>query len=194
MDELKLKTMKYLSKKGIDIPSNLPDTPPLAEANVKSPQDIAARLCAITYLIGLGHGGDAQEILEQLEKYNLLNYVHEYEMVILKQSFIDENDLINMSWLSESAQALAWAIGLTELDFKSFCDEDLPEKIPFKEDPSAFIEKAQLRSIEEIQEQCDIHFRLLWYVINCRKTGQETDLSEGLIAARREAIEWVYNS
>ena len=194
MNDLKLKTMKYLSEQGIDIPSNLPDTPPFGEVKIKSAQDIAARLCAITYLIGLGHGGEAKDILAELEQYNLLNYVHQYEMVILKQSFIDENDLINMSWLSESAQALAWCIGLVELDFRSFCDEDLPEKIPFKEDPASFIEKAVLRPAIEIQEQCDIHFRLLWYVINCRKTTVETELSEGLIAARREAIEWVYNS
>ncbi len=97
-----------------------------------------------------------------------------------------------MSWQTECAQALAWCIGLVELDHFQHCDDDLAQKVPFKTDPSDFIRSAKLRPIAEIQDQSDLLYSMHWYATNCRHPGRDCDLSESIISERRKAIDWVY--
>ncbi|WP_175453048.1 DUF4272 domain-containing protein [Microbulbifer yueqingensis] len=192
MEELKNKNTQYLSSIGIDVPEDLPQIESLNEVEPRTAQDIAGRLSALAYVIGLGFGARGEDLLEQLNKYNLMPYVSGYERELLSQDIIGEQDKIDMSWLAECAQALAWCIGLVDLDHFKHCDDDLAQKIPFKSNPEEFIQESQLRPIAEIQEQSDLLYRLHWYVRNCGLTGQECELSEEVISERRRAIDWAY--
>ena len=192
LEELKNRTINYLSSIGIEVPESLPQIESLEEVNPRTAQDIAGRLCALVYVIGLGFDAKGKDLLEQLNKYNLQPFVSEYEKGLLSQDIIGDQDKINMSWLTECAQALAWCIGLVELDHFKSCDDDLAQKIPFKSDPGGFIKKAQLRPITDIQEQSDLLYRMHWYVRNCDLTGQDCKLSESIISERRKAIDWAY--
>ena len=192
MEELKSKNTQYLSSIGIVVPEHLPQIESLIEVKPRTAQDIAGRLSALAYVIGLGFGAKGQDLLEQLNKYNLMLYVSEHENGLLSQDDIGEQDKINMTWLTECAQALAWCIGLAKLDHFKHCDDDLAQKIPFKAEPKEFIQKAQLRPISEIQEQSDLLYRMHWYTKNCGLTGQECELSEGVVSERRKAIDWAY--
>jgi hypothetical protein len=164
----------------------------LGEVHPRSANDVASRVCAIAYVIGMGFGANRAELIDYLKKFNLLKYVSNYEKSLLEADDISEQDKTNMEWLSESAQALAWSIGLVELNHFKHCDDDLASKIPFKDDPAEFIKSAQLRPIEEIQEQSDLLYRMHWYTRNCRLEGKECALSESIILERRKAIDWVY--
>ena len=192
MEELKNRNTEYLSSIGIEVPEHLPKIESLDEVNPRTAQDIAGRLSALAYVIGLGFDAKGKDLLESLTKYNLMPYVSGYERELLNQDIIGNQDKINMSWLPECAQALAWCIGLVELDHFRHCDDDLAHKIPFKTDPQKFIQKAELRPIAEIQEQSDLLYRMHWYVRNCSLTGKECELSEGIVSERRKAIDWVY--
>jgi hypothetical protein len=192
MEELKNKTTEYLSSIGIEIPAHLPQIEDISEVNPRTAQDIAGRLCALAYVIGLGFDAKGKDLIEQLNKYNLMLFVSDYEKGLLEQDSIDEQDKINMTWLPESAQALAWCIGLVELDHFKYCDDDLANKIPFRTEPSEFIQNAQLRPIEEIQKQADLLYRMHWYAKNCGLTGQKSKLSEDIVSERRKAIDWAY--
>ena len=158
----------------------------------RSAQDIAGRLSALAYVIGLGFSADSKDLLVQLNKYKLMHFVSNYEKELLNQDSIADQDKINMSWLTECAQALAWCIGLVELNHFKHCDDDLAKKIPFKTDPGQFIQTAQLRPIAEIQEQSDLLYRMHWHTRNCGLTGQDCELSEGIVSERRKAIDWAY--
>lgn len=192
MEELKNKNTEYLSSIGIEVPAHLPQIESLDEVKPRTAQDIAGRLSALAYVIGLGFDAKGKDLREQLNKYNLMSFVSEYEKELLSQEIIGDQDKINMSWLTECAQALAWCIGLVELDHFKHCDDDLAHKIPFKTDPSEFIKKAHLRPIIDIQEQSDLLYRMHWYARSCGLTGQECELSEGIVSERRKAIDWAY--
>jgi len=192
MEEVKNKNTEYLSSIGIEVPEHLPQIESINEVKPRTAQDIAGRLSALAYVIGLGFDAKGKDLLEHLGQYNLMSYVSEYEKGLLRQEAIGEQDKINMSWLTESAQALAWCIGLAKLDHSTHCDDDLAQKIPFKAEPKEFIQKAKLRPIAEIQEQSDLLYRMHWYAKKCGLTGQECELSEGIVSERRKAIDWAY--
>jgi hypothetical protein len=192
MEEIKGKNTEYLSSIGIEVPEHLPQIEGLDEVKPRTAQDIAGRLSALSYVIGLGFDAKGQDLLEQLNKYNLMTYVSEYEKGLLSQGAIGKQDKINITWLTECAQALAWCIGLVKLDHSKQCDDDLAQKIPFKAEPNEFIQKAQLRPIAEIQEQSDLLYRMHWYTRNCGLTGQKCKLSGGIVSERRKAIDWAY--
>ena len=192
MEELKNKNTEYLSSIGIDVPEHLPQIEGIDEVKPRTAQDIASRLSALAYVIGLGFDAKGKDLLEQLNKFNLMSHVSVYESSLLNQDIIGGQDKINMSWLTECAQALAWCIGLVDLDHFKHCDDDLSHKIPFKEDPHEFIQNAKLRPITEIQEQSDLLYRMHWYARNCGLTGKDCELSEGIVSERRKAIDWAY--
>jgi len=192
MEKLKNKNTEYLSSIGIDVPVHLPQIESLEEVKPRTAHDIACRLSALAYVIGLGFDAKGKDLIEQLNKFNLMSYVSGYEKDLLNQDIIGDQDKINMSWLTECAQALAWCIGLVDLDHFKHCDDDLANKIPFKVDPQKFIQNAQLRPITEIQEQSDLLYRMHWYARNCGLTGQDCELSEGIVSERRKAIDWAY--
>lgn len=192
MEELKTRTTDYLASVGIEVPSHLPTIEEMDEVTLRSAQDVAGRLSALAYVIGLGFGAKGSDLSEQLQKYDLVPFVSEREKSLLSEEVIDDQDKVDMSWQTECAQALAWCIGLVELDHFQHCDDDLAQKIPFKTDPSDFIRSAKLRPIAEIQEQSDLLYRMHWYAKNCRLTGRDCDLSESIISERRKAIDWVY--
>ena len=192
MEELKNKNTEYLSSIGINVPEHLPQIEELNEVNPRTAQDIAGRLSALAYVIGLGFDAKGKNLLEHLNKYDLMPHVSSYESELLSQDTIGDQDKINMSRLTECAQALAWCIGLVGLDHFKHCDDDLAHKIPFKANPKEFIQKAKLRPIAEIQEQSDLLYRMHWYARNCSLTGQECELNEGIVSERRKAIDWVY--
>lgn len=192
MEELKSRITDYLASLGIQVPSHLPTIEGVDEVTPKSAQNIAGRLSALAYVIGLGFGAKGSDLSEQLQKYGLMSFVSEREKRLLREEVLSDQDEVDMSWQSECAQALAWCIGLVELDHFQHCDEELAEKLPFKKDPSDFIQSAKLRSIAEIQEQSDLLYRMHWYARNCRLTGRDCELSESIVSERRKAIDWAY--
>ena len=192
LEELRQRSNDYLSSVGIDTNPNLPLIDELSDVHPRSAQDVAGRVSAIAYVIGMGFGANRSDLLELLKSYNLWGYVSEYEKSLLLAEEISEQDKINMEWLSESAQALAWAIRLVELDHFKHCDDDLATRIPFKEDPWGFINSSLLRPIEEIQEQSDLLYRMHWYAKHCSLRGADCMVSKGIILERRKAIDWVY--
>ncbi len=192
MEAIKNKNTEYLASLGIKVPEHLPLIESLDEVSPRSSTDVASRLCAIAYVIGLGFDVNGSELMVQIEKYNLVHFVSDYEKELLERKSVEGQDKINMTWLTESAQSLAWCIGLVVLDHFTHCDDDLADQIPFKTDPSDFITNAKLRPIEEIQEQSDLLYRMHWYARNCSLTGKECEFSMSIISERRKAIDWVY--
>ena len=192
MEEVKNKTSQYLSSIGIDVPEHLPQIEGFDEVKPRTAQDIAGRLSALAYVIGLGFNAKGKDLQGLLNKYNLMPYVSHYEKVLLSQDKIEDQEKINMYWLAEGSQALAWCIGLVRLDHFKHCDDDLAQKIPFKADPKEFIQNAKLRPIAEIQEQSDLLYRMHWYSRNCSLLGQECELNQSIVSERRKAIDWAY--
>lgn len=192
MNNLKKTTTSLLSNLGIEVSLELPEIESLSEVNPRTATEIAQRLCALTYVIPLGFDVKGEDLTAYLNQYNLISFVSEYESKMLTQEKLQEQDKVNMTWLPDAAQALAWCIGLVELNHFQPCDDDLSEKIPLRTDPNSFIDQAKLRPIKEIQAQSDLLYRMHWYAKNCDKLGKEYKFSKGIVYERRKAIDWAY--
>lgn len=191
-EEIKKRNSKYLSSIDIEVPEHLPTIESLEEVVPRSAKDVARRVCALTYVIGLAFDVKGKELKGWLDQYDLLDFVSNYEKKLLDTDSISRQDKQKMSWMPECSQALAWCLGLVELNHFKHCDDDLVKKIPFKTEPKRFIEDATIRPITEIQEQADLLYRMHWYIRNCNYTGKPCELNEGIIYQRRKAIDWVY--
>ena len=165
LEELKARTEEHLQRLGVEINPNLPTIESLAEVRPKSPRDVAGRSCAIAYVIGLAFGASGKQLKRHISGYSLGKWVSRREHGFLDLPSVPKEVSNECSWLAESAQALAWSLGLVGLDPQSPCDDDLAAKIPFKSDPKPFIDSAVLRPIEEIQEQVDFHYRSVFIMI-----------------------------
>jgi hypothetical protein len=192
LEWLKQKNTKFLASVWIDVPDHLPTIETLDEVNPRNASEVASRLCAIAYVIGLGFGARGRDLESSLEEYGLMGSVSNHERQLLAATRISKQEKINATWLSECAQVLAWAIGLVDLDHFKPCDDDLASKVPFRQSPRDFIARAMLRPIPEIQVQADLLYRMHWYTRNCRLVGKTSLLSGGIISERRRAIDWVY--
>ena len=118
MEEVKNKNTEYLSSIGIEVPEHLPQIEGLDEVKPRLAQDIAGRLSALAYVIGLGFDTKGKDLLEQLNKFYLRSYVSRYENELLSQDIIGDQDKRNMSWLIECSQTLAlvhWSSGVGPL-------------------------------------------------------------------------------
>jgi len=194
LDELKQNTEKFLSSQKVGINEHLPLIEGLSEVTPLDAKTVSKKLCSLTYIIGLGYGAKQTELIDFLTKYNLFDAVSANEKKLLFSETLSEQGKINCTWLTESAQALAWCLRLVELDNFTHCDDDLIEKIPMQEDPEEFINSSELRPIIEIQAMSDQLYRLHWFAVNCRKKSTDCFYSESIIRERRRAIDWVYGT
>ncbi len=94
--------------------------------------------------------------------------------------------------MPESIQALVWSLGLIGMDHHMYCDDKLASIVPPYCDPAGFIKNSELKPITQIQEQCDLLYRLHWYSKHCRINGIECLYDESIISERRKALDWVY--
>jgi hypothetical protein len=170
-------------------------TLPLIEApeqlNPRSAVEVARRSLVLGYMIGIGFRQPGAKLKAELTKWKLYGDASPEERALLEQSEYDDQERIDATWLTECVQSLAWALGMAELDHFRRCDDDLGPKFPIMRDPSTFITAARLRPFEEIYFAADLLYRLHWAARNARLLGQPSMLSEGLIAERRKAVDWM---
>ncbi len=177
---------------GVAIDPNLPLIDSLDEVQPRPARDAAGRACALGYIASLGFGADRDETAADLSRYHLDEWVTSRERALLDADAISEQDRIDCTWAPEAIQALAWALGLVSLDPTRHCDEDLASNFPVRSDPSDFIATAEIRSIRELQEEVDFHYRLHWWVRSCELSGARSGFDTDVVVERRRALEWLY--
>lgn len=192
--QLKSDNEAALSAKNIKVITHLPQIETFEEVSPKSAQIVAERVCAISYIIGLGYGAKKRKLRNSLKTFNLWSSVTSSEKKSLRDFSISEQEKANYQWMCEAVQALAWSLGLVEMDHFTHCDNDLISKIPMDVDPGEFIKSAKLRPIEDIQQQVDLLYRMHWYAKNSRLEGKSCQLDLSIIMERRRAIDWVYGT
>jgi Domain of unknown function (DUF4272) len=191
-EKIKASSIATLRSWGIPVIDHLPQLE--AETDLAPQPAIAvARRCMImSHVIGIGFGGDADELHEAAESWGLMDFASPHERDMLSRTTHTEQERINATWQVECLQSFAWCLGLSGLEPLRHCDDDLASKFPAPyTDPSAFIASATLRSFSEIYSQADLHYRLHWASRNARLTGAEFPVNEGLLRERRKAMDWV---
>lgn len=189
--KIKAENIAILSEWGVPTNDHLPQLEEESELNPPSARDVARRCMIMSHVIGIGFGVDAVKLRKAASAWGLMECASSLETDMLSRSTHTEQERINATWLVECLQSLAWCLGLADLTPMQHCDEDLASKFPAPfTDPSLFIASAQLRPLEDIYRQADLHYRLHWAARNARLTGSEFPVSEGILRERRKALDW----
>jgi len=198
MDSNYLKTLKTNNENlilalGGEINPHLPLIESLSEVSPQPPVAVARRACILSHFAAAAFGSSKaiQEAAVRIKRQELWIYTSNTEKVLLDKNELSDQERTDCSWLPEAIQALAWTMGLVQLDNTQDCDDDLASHFP-SEDPVAFISQARLISLSSIQSQADLLYRIHWYARHCRRSARECIFSESLIRERRRAVDWVY--
>jgi hypothetical protein len=191
-ESIKARNEEYLLKLGIEVNPALPCIEPIDEVSPRSSVEVAQMFVALSYMIRIGYGFPIPEAREHLTKLGANDVLGSTALEILNSERLSEQQKVDLGWQAEAAQAVAWALGLAEIDNTRRCDDNLAARLPFGDGEHGFIQGGQLRSISEIQEQVDLIYRMHWYTVNCRFTGKDCILNESIIRERRRALDWIY--
>ncbi|ACA87801.1 conserved hypothetical protein [Shewanella woodyi ATCC 51908] len=189
---LKIQNESKLLSEGIVVNPNLPIIEELSEVSPRIASDVASRICAMSYVVGLAFDAVPEHLIQNLKQYSLWGFVTEQEQELLLLEQIPKEEFNELTWMPESIQALVWSLGLIGMDHHMYCDDKLASIVPPYCDPAGFIKNAELKPITQIQEQCDLLYRLHWYSKHCRINGIECLYDESIISERRKALDWVY--
>jgi hypothetical protein len=192
LEALKTLNESKLLSEGIEVNPNLPTIEALSDVSPQLAANVASRVCAMSYIVGLAFNVDPKLLVENLKKYSLWNFVSEWEKKLLLQDQLSEEEINEITWMPESIQALVWSLGLIGLDHQLPCDDKLASIAPPYRDPSEFIKSAVLKPIAQIQEQCDLLYRIHWYSKYCRMNDIDCLYKENVISERRKALDWIY--
>lgn len=191
-NELKNRSEIRLKDLGIIVPPNLPEIESDDELNPKGAYDVAMKISALGYVIGLGYVANTKELISNIERYSLSEFVSPYEWERLKNpSLLTEKDRNNFKWLAECVYALAWCLNLLELEPLKQCPNNFADVVPPGVYPDVFIDGKALRDWVELKQEADFYYRLHWYTRECSLYGKEPPIGEGITMERRRALDWV---
>jgi hypothetical protein len=191
-NELKNRSEIRLKELGITVPAHLPEIESDGELNPKSAYEVAKKIAALGYVIGMGYGADTNDLISKIENHSLSKFVSTFEWERLKApSLLTEQDKINFKWLAECVYAFSWCLHLLDLEPLKQCPNNLADIVPPGVSPDKFIDGKTLRDWIELKQEADFYYRLHWYTSECRLIGKESPIGEGIIMERRRALDWV---
>jgi len=190
-ERAKSQSEAFLRAHDVRINEALPYIEDAKELTPSSAQDVARRSIVLGYMIGIGYRQPSARLKAELRKWSLYPFTSAKEKEILEKSEFTQQEIVDATWQTECVQALAWGLGLAELDHFSSCDDDLGPKFPILCDPTDFIAASKLRPFEEIYFASDLLYRLHWASRDDRMSGRAIRLNEEMIAERRKAVDWM---
>lgn len=191
-EKVKADSITTLRSWGVSVIDHLPQLEAEADLSPQSALNVARRCMIMSHVIGIGFGGDADELREAADGWGLMAYASAHERDMLSRTTHTEQERINATWTVECLQSFAWCLGIARLQPLKHCDDDLASKFPAPfTNPSEFIAKARLRPFDEIYRQADLHYRLHWAARNARLKGVQFPVTEGFVRERRKALDWV---
>lgn len=197
-------SISYIRERGIPYLESMPELPPAAECQWKTPEEIARRaialLIVIQYACDVAQGEELGEsrdfILNLLQKFGVEEELTDKERELLQDEHPTNQAAINITWQYEAYWALIWALGLVEkLDFPDqVCDCDYAIQVVSQRDSfEDFYREISMRSQAEILDEADKVYRLHWACVDRRIHDQEAPagMSESIVMERRRGLFWL---
>jgi len=190
--ERKELTEKFLTTLGIPVYEELPAIEEESDIQLRSVQEIAARIMILTYLNCIATEAELQPVIfEYLQTGGLWVKVSPQEKKLFKQPSLTEEEKDLIASRAECIWLLLWAINKVDrltLPTKE-ADVDVLFTLlpPFMEDPSQYIAAASLRSASDILTEADFIFRLYWAMSKTTLEG----LNDRVAFERFFTINWI---
>ena len=186
------RSREQLAAWGFATPEHLPPSPCEPEVALRPPSEVWARALGLAkvavYAEGM-HSGDPVDADELARAFpGAANTADEIAFLASKRAPTQE--IARFAFRYESLFALQWVLGLVpELPFPGqICDAGSVVRcmIDAKGPPSS------LRSVAEILDVLDIHYRLHWVAVDRRVRAQASGpIDEGIVYERRVALQWL---
>ena len=139
-----------------------------------------------------------KEFLEIFEKqYGIKEVLTNEEKNYLEKYTDDVRINSEYNWRYECPPVLLWALSLQELtDLSTICDVKGTIKYFLNNDLETLMNKAELRSKDEIMDMLDYLYRLNWSAVELRirpenHNNKKFPYDESIIHFRRLALEWL---
>lgn len=196
----KSRSEAIIKAKNISWNANLPCTNPEAETTIRTPTEIAQRVCilALTNLVAFNHI-DADTAENYLSQYELWDFVTPGERDFLNDP--TEERKSHETWKCECIWTLLWAINkVDDLPFPAELANlgNIPPgnyPVSSDKDPNDFIRSVTgSRSKSEIMDAADLYYRLDWACVDARIKGNEMSAAHpGVVYERHYALNWLVN-
>jgi len=181
----------WLRDSGVAVNPALPQSDEPAELTPRSAGKVATRAWVLSYVLGVGLGRSADEVLDQLRAVELLDFLTPRERNVLRKPKLTHSDRAWAACLTEAMHGCAWAMGLVETGPLEKCPPTLASHFPHGNNPFPSIRAARLRSFDDIYLRADLNYRLHWAARQARFDGSPFPFPEAYIQARRHAIDWI---
>lgn len=137
---------------------------------------------------------EAKEMAEELDnRYGINAWLSPKEQAYLEGKLDDAASHNRFGWRYECCAVLLWALSLYELgEPDEICDASILGAIIWNNDFDSLMEKAQLRSKEELLDRQDLIFRYDWACVDARIHGKElTAVSGDIVYEWHYALNWL---
>ena len=134
-------------------------------------------------------------VFDVLSRMQVLDELTDKEKAILNRD-VSQQDVINMIWKYEAYWVLLWALGIVDaLNYpESIVDCDFAiQAVTSVESFDEFMQKVQLRDMEEILDQADLIYRYDWACVDARLKQQAAPagLNASVVMERHAALNWL---
>lgn len=190
--ERKQQTETFLQSLGIPVNDELPAIEEENKVEVRSVQEITARIMILAYLNCIAIQEELQPaLLDYLKTQGLWIKVSAQEKVLFEKPALTEEEKDLIASRAEAIWVLLWAINKVDrltLPVKEV-DVDMlfPLLPPFMEDPTEYITEASLRPVSDLLNEADFIFRLYWAMSKNPVEG----LNDRIAFERYFTITWI---
>ncbi len=169
-------TESYLRSRGVPINPHLPFTESSEELSVATPEQVAWRVCVLSGLVARACGAPRDLVVGFFEADRLFEHASDAEAELVRAESLTPEQTARFQWQVEGLWELAWVLSLIPRpDHFKTCGDELVTLVPKpRERVGAFVERAQMRPLDELLAEADMLYRLHWAVREASLRRQRT--------------------
>jgi hypothetical protein len=182
-----------IEEQGIPVNKHLPCIESEAEVTIRTPQEIAQRLIALTAVAVKGKGLEQEHVEAFLEDKRARSFLSPKELAFIDDAEPSEHDRIQFAWQYECAWVMLWALKFLDgpLEFPgSICD--VPKLVEIVRDTQDLTWNGT-HVPNNILNEADLIYRYHWAVRQASLDGTPTPggLEAGVVMERHKALNWL---
>ena len=197
---------KQFEERGIYVPVFYPLLETEAEADCRTPYEIAARAVALLLVAVFSEAMLAKKmsqkealnfIQKRIDEFQAKDFFSPKEWNYLHNEDPKESEKISFSWQYENLYVMEWALGLTEgsLEFPDhFCDiAKAAQVLTSFHSMREILDAAEPKKPEELLDACDMIFCLEWACSDTRMRDlpAPAGMDGGVVFERHKALNWL---
>ncbi len=198
------KSNDILRAKGLPVPEGMPVSAYEEKSVIPEAETVIKRAVAIfaaavkSEVYGSGEAEGAKEKVDELlgelaKRYGELDFLSKEEEAYIDNPNPSQQDINKFGWRYECCAMMLWALNMLELDEPDeICDAAQLGGIIWPNDMASMLEKASLRSKEELLDKQDVVHRYDWACIEAQiKKLELSEIQPEIVVEWHYALNWL---